>query len=57
MIMHIISLDSFGVDYTVSLRKADLQSLKDTFWRASWRDMIRRPQFNRNIIRSRRAQK
>lgn len=57
MVMHIISLSSLGVSYTVSLRKANFQSLKDTFWRASWRDMIRRPEFNRNIIRSRRETK
>ena len=51
-VMHIISLDSFGVDYTISLRKADFQSLKDTLWRTSWVNMIERPRFNRNIIRS-----
>lgn len=52
-IIHILSLKSFGVDYTVSLRKADFQSLKDTFWRTSWQDMLKRPSFNHNIIRSR----
>lgn len=52
-VMHIISLNSLGVDYTVSLRKANLQSLKDTFFRASWENMIKRPDFNRNIIRNR----
>ncbi len=51
IIMHIISLTSFGTDYTVSLRKADFQSLKDTVWRADWRKMRKRPEFNRNIIR------
>ncbi len=51
-VMHIISLDSFGVDYTISLRKADFQSLKDTLWRTSWINMIERPRFNRNTIRS-----
>lgn len=51
-VMHIISLNSFGVDYTVSLKKADYQSLKDTFWRTSWVNMIKRPLFNSNIIRS-----
>ncbi len=53
-VMHIISLNSFGVDYTVSLKKANFQSLKDTFWRTSWVNMVERPLFNRNIIRSRR---
>ncbi|MBQ6847509.1 MAG: spore germination protein [Clostridia bacterium] len=52
-VMHIISLNSFGVDYNVSLKKADFQSLKDTFWRTSWVNMIQRPRFNRNLIRSR----
>ena len=53
--IHILSLKSFGVDYTVSLRKANFQSLKDTFWRASWTNMIKRPDFNRNIIRSKKS--
>ncbi len=53
-VMHIISLKSFGVDYTVSLKKANYQSLKDTLWRASWVNMITRPYFNRNIVRSKR---
>ena len=51
-VMHIISLDSFGTDYTVSLRRADFQSLKDTFWRTSWAKMVERPQFNFNLVRS-----
>ncbi len=51
VIMHIISLNSFGTDYTVSLRKANLQSLKDTVWRAPWNKMKKRPDFNHNIIR------
>ncbi len=51
-VMHVISLKSFGVDYTVSLNKADFQSLKDTVFRASWVNMITRPYFNRNLIRS-----
>ncbi len=50
-VMHIISLTSFGTDYTVSLRKADFQSLKDTIWRAPWKFMKKRPQFNGNIVR------
>ena len=54
-IIHIFSLKSFEVDYTVSLRKSNLQSLKDTFWRASWTNMIKRPDFNRNIIRSKKS--
>lgn len=50
-VIHIISLKSFGVDYTVSLRKGNLQSLKDTVWRAPWEFMIKRPLFNRNVVR------
>ena len=50
-VMHIISLTSFGTDYTISLRKADFQSLKDTVWRAPWKAMVKRPMFNQNLIR------
>ena len=50
-LMHILSLSSFGFDYTLSLRKASFQSLKDTFWRVPWFLMKKRPQFNRNIVR------
>ncbi len=51
IIMYIISLSSFGTDYTVSLRKASLQNLKDTLIRSPWGFMKERPVFNRNIIR------
>lgn len=51
IIMHIISLTSFGTDYTVSLRRADFQNLKDTFFRAPWQFMSYRPAFNKNIKR------
>ncbi len=51
VIMYILSLSSFGTDYTVSLRNATAQSLKDTLIRAPWRFMKERPLFNRNIIR------
>jgi len=51
-VMHIISLTSFGVDYTVSLRRADFQSLKDTIFRSPWNAMRLRPAFNRNKVRS-----
>lgn len=53
VIMHIISLTSFGVDYTVSLRRANLQSLKDTVVRGPWQFMKTRPRFNSNKIRQR----
>lgn len=53
IIIRILSMKSFGVDYTASLKNPNFQSLKDTFWRAPWPFMIKRPSFNRNIIRSR----
>jgi spore germination protein KA len=51
VLMHIISLNSLGVDYTGALRTADFQSVKDSFFRAPWQKMVKRPLFNRNIIR------
>ncbi len=42
IIMHILSLKSFGFDYTASLRKSTFQSLKDTLFRAPWYKMFRR---------------
>lgn len=54
-VMHIISLNSFGVDYTVSLKRADSQSLKDTVYRAPWFNMIKRPEFNKKSIRQKRG--
>lgn len=57
IIMHIISLTSFGTDYTVSLRRADFQSLKDTIFRSPWSKMKTRPAFNTNIIRQREPKK
>ena len=57
IIMHIISLSSFGVDYTVSLRKSNFQSLKDTVIRADFRKMLTRPVFNSNLIRQKRYKK
>lgn len=57
VIMRIISLSSFGTDYTVSLRRADFQSLKDSIFRAPWQFMKKRPIFNRNVIRQRRQGK
>ena len=51
VVFHILSLTTFGIDYTVSLKEANLQSLKDTVFRASWKNMIKRPLFNKNTIR------
>ncbi len=49
--VYILSLSSFGVDYTLSLKRANLQSLKDTVFRASWNNMKKRPFFNHNLVR------
>lgn len=53
----ILSVSSYGVDYTASLNNPTLQNLKDTVVRFSFKDMINRPIFNRNIKRQRKAEK
>ena len=40
---HILSLESFGLDYTVNLKNPNRQSLKDSLARAPWWNMIKRP--------------
>lgn len=50
-LIYILSLDSFGTSSTVSLEKANFQSIKDTFFRAPWRKMVKRPDFNKDKIR------
>lgn len=57
ILMHILSLNSFGTDYTVSLRRINYESLKDTIIRAPWNSMKTRPLFNRNKIRMEEAKK
>ena len=52
-LIHILDMRSFGTSCTVSLSKANFQSLKDTVWRAPWFAMRTRPLFNSNITRSR----
>lgn len=49
----IFSIKSFGVDYTESVANPSAQSLKDSFIRASWRFMKKRPLFNKNSTRKR----
>lgn len=51
IILHIISLRSITVDYTLSLRKATMQSLKDTFWRLPWFYQKKRPDLSENKVR------
>ncbi len=51
LFLHIFSLSSFGIDYTVTFARANAQSLKDTLWRVPWKFMKERPAFNHNIIR------
>ncbi len=53
--IYILSIKSFGTDYTASLKQVGLQSLKDTVFRAPWYSMKHRPVFNRNIIRQKGA--
>jgi len=50
--LRILSLRSFGADYTGSLKNPNLQNLKDTFMRVPWPTMLKRPTFNQNEIRS-----
>lgn len=49
--VYVLNINSFGVDYTISLSKPNTQNLKDTFVRRSWIKMFNRPLFNKNIIR------
>lgn len=51
LFIYLLSIKSFGTDYTVSLVKANPQSLKDTVFRAPWYYMKERPQFNKNLVR------
>ncbi len=52
LLIMIFDLDSFGVDCTLSLMNPTRQGLKDTIWRAPWRTMIKRPDFNKNMTRA-----
>lgn len=53
--IRIFSLESFSVDYTVSLSSLGGQSLKDTVLRAPWWKMLKRPKISyKNPIRQRR---
>ena len=52
ILIYVLNLKSFGVDYTVSLQKISFQTLKDSIIRASWPKMINRPLFNKNLKRS-----
>ncbi len=51
LVLYIFSLSSFSTDYTISLKKANFQSLKDTVVRTYWGSMKYRPFFNHNIVR------
>lgn len=52
-VLRVFSIETFGVDYTISLTKPNMQSLKDSFIRADWNFMKTRPDFNHNLIRRR----
>lgn len=48
----IFSLDSYGIDYTDALNSLSFQSLKDTFFRAPWYKMNKRPySLSKNKVR------
>ncbi len=52
--MHLYSLDSFGVDYLLTVSEFSQNSLKDTIIRSPWWKMIKRQKaFTKNIIRQR----
>ena len=46
-----LSIKSFGVDTVPSLASPQFSTFKDTFFRASWRKMYKRPMFNANKTR------
>ena len=50
-VIRVLSIKSFGADYTSALNKPDFQHLKDSFFRAPWVYMRMRPPFNKNKIR------
>ena len=52
VVIHVLNLKSFGVDYTVSLGNIGFQSLKDTVVRAPWPKMLTRPFFNKDLKRA-----
>ena len=51
VLIHVLNLKSFGVDYTVSLSRIGFGPLKDTVLRAPWPRMINRPLFNKDLRR------
>lgn len=46
--LYILNLTSFGIDYTEMLFSPSFQNIKDVLFRASWKNMIIRPPFNKN---------
>ena len=52
VVIHVLNLKSFGVDYTISLSRIGAPSLKDTLFRAPWPKMLYRPLFNKNLRRT-----
>ena len=51
LLLYLFTLSSFGTDYTLSLKDASIQSLKDSVFRAPWDFMKKRPVFNHNLVR------
>lgn len=53
--IHLYCLESFNVDYMSTVSIFSKESMKDTFYRTSWRKMLTRPKaLTGNIIRQRR---
>ncbi len=54
MVIRILSMRSFGVDYVSSLNSPTLQNIKDSIWRLPWRYMKKRPiGISENHVRNR----
>ena len=43
LVVKLLSVRSFGVEYVDNLFSFDLQQMKDGFWRTQWKNMIERP--------------
>ena len=51
LLIYIVALKSYEVEYTISLNKITFQALKDSIYRVPWQYMKARPLFNKNIKR------
>lgn len=53
VLIYILGLSSFGVDYTEAFLNPSFENFKDVFFRVPWSKMILRPPFNKNKRRQR----